>query len=443
MMVDLLQIFGRHFWVNLVLAVAMQWFITLWVGVIRPQNWKLPLKWIGWGLIPAFIGESWALLIPPISALTYLIRHRRKSTLIFVNATIVIFLVVVLINDVCRQVFIELWGLTFTDSVSGVAARLIFQFFIYLLVSVGVSGMRIQPGNLDALEFSRKEQWTVMALLGSLAVLAEMSSLIIHHLQITHAMLTFALSIELVMILLITVSLFAFLQSFFHRQRVRANYQESLLKTRYDRRMSNQVRAIRQFKQNYQGQMLRLGDYLEAEDYEGLADYYQTLSSRWSATHHLVGIEADGLQRLSDPPLKSLLFQKLLAAQNKEREIRLEIPTPIKTLPMNSIELLRIMGILLDNAIEAPIVGDNPTIYCAILDYPDAVELAVANPVSQDNPPQINAFMRAGYTTKGGSHGLGLSTVHEIIDRTENAALQIAIKRGRLYFTVILTKPGR
>ncbi|MCH5464042.1 sensor histidine kinase [Levilactobacillus tujiorum] len=442
-MVDWFQIFGRQFWVNLVLAVTMQWFITLWVGVIRPQNWKLPLKWIGWGLIPAFIGHSWSLLIPPISALTYLIHHRRKSTLIFVNATIVTYLVVVLVNDVCRQVFIELWGVAFTNSVSGLAARLIFQFFIYILFSVGVSGMRLQPGNLDALEFSRKEQWTVVALLGSLALLAEMSSLIIHQLKITHAMLTFALSIELVMILLITVSLFAFLQSFFHRQRVRANAQESRLKHRYDQRMSDQLQAIRQFTHNYQQQMLRLGDYLDAEDYDGLAAYFQTLNSRWSTTHHLVGIEADGLSQLTDPPLKSLLFQKLLAAQNQGREIRLEIPDPVKTIPMDSMQLLRVMGILLDNAIEAPAVGENTTIYCAILDYPTSVELAVANPVSPDNPPKINQFMQAGYTTKGKDHGLGLSTVHDIIDHTDNAALQIAIKRGRLYFTVILTKPGR
>lgn len=442
-MVDLFQIFDRRFWVNLVLAVTMQWFITLWIGVIRPQNWKLPLKWVGWGLIPAFIGQSWSLLIPPISALVYLVHHRRKSALIFVNATIVIYLVVVLINDVCRQVFIELWGLDFTNGASGVAARLIFQFVIYLLISIGVSGMRLQPGNLDALDFSRKEQWTVMGLLASLALLAEMSSLIIHHLQITHAMLTFALSIELVMILLIATSLFAFLQSFFHRQRVRANYQESLLKNRYDRRMSDQVRAIRQFTHNYQQQMLRLGDYLDAEDYEGLATYYQTLSSRWSTTHHLVGLEADGFQQLGDPPLKSLLFQKLLAAQNQGKEVRLEIPDPVKTLPMDSMQLLRVVGILLDNAIEAPVVGDDHTIYCAILDYPGAVELSVANPISTDNPPKINRFMQAGYSTKGENHGLGLSTVQEIVDRTANAALQIANKHGRLFFTVILTKPGR
>lgn len=442
-MVDLFQIFDRRFWVNLVLAVTMQWFITLWIGVIRPQNWKLPLKWVGWGLIPAFIGQSWSLLISPISALVYLVHHRRKSALIFVNATIVIYLVVVLINDVCRQVFIELWGLDFTNGASGVAARLIFQFVIYLLISIGVSGMRLQPGNLDALDFSRKEQWTVMGLLASLALLAEMSSLIIHHLQITHAMLTFALSIELVMILLIAASLFAFLQSFFHRQRVRANYQESLLKNRYDRRMSDQLRAIRQFTHNYQQQMLRLGDYLDAEDYEGLATYYQTLSSRWSTTHHLVGLEADGLQQLGDPPLKSLLFQKLLAAQNQGKEVRLEIPDPVKTLPMDSMQLLRVVGILLDNAIEAPVVGDDHTIYCAILDYPGAVELSVANPISADNPPKINRFMQAGYSTKGENHGLGLSTVQEIVDRTANAALQIANKHGRLFFTVILTKPGR
>ncbi|UIF28663.1 GHKL domain-containing protein [Levilactobacillus brevis] len=442
-MMDLFQIFDRRFWVNLVLAVTMQWFITLWIGVIRPQNWKLPLKWIGWGLIPAFIGQSWSLLIPPISALTYLVHHRRKSALIFVNATIVIYLVVVLINDVCRQVFIELWGVDFTNGVSGVTARLIFQFAIYMLISVGVSGMRLRPGNLDALDFSHKEQWTVMALLASLALLAEMSSLIIHHLRITHAMLTFALSIELVMVLVIAVSLFAFLQSFFHRQHVRADYQESLLKSRYDRRMSDQVRAIRQFTHNYQQQMLRLGDYLDAEDYDGLAAYYQTLSSRWSTTHHLVGLEADGLQRLGDPPFKSLLFQKMLAAQNRGKEMRLEIPDPVKTLPMDSMELLRMMGVLLDNAIEAPTVDDNLTIYCAILDYPGAVEVSVANAVSKTNPPKINRFMQAGYSTKGENHGLGLSTVQDIINRTENASLQIAIKRGRLYFTVILTKPGR
>lgn len=189
--------------------------------------------------------------------------------------------------------------------------------------------------------------------------------------------------------------------------------------------------------------MLRLGDYLDAEDYEGLATYYQTLSSRWSTTHHLVGLEADGLQQLGDPPLKSLLFQKLLAAQNQGKEVRLEIPDPVKTLPMDSMQLLRVVGILLDNAIEAPVVGDDHTIYCAILDYPGAVELSVANPISADNPPKINRFMQAGYSTKGENHGLGLSTVQEIVDRTANAALQIANKHGRLFFTVILTKPGR
>ncbi|WP_125546388.1 sensor histidine kinase [Levilactobacillus lindianensis] len=435
-----LQLFGRQFWTNFVLAMTMQWFLTIWIGLIRPQNWKLPLKWVGWALIPAFIGEPWSLLIPPISALVYLIRH---LALIFVNATIVIFLVVVLINDVTRQVAIELWGRRIADSVSAITARLFFQIFIYSLISLAVSGMHIQPGNLTKLALSRKEQWTVMAMLASLTVLAEMSSLIIHHLQISHAMLTFSLSIELVMVLLISASLFGFLQSFFSRQRMRAKYQETLLRTRYDRRISDQVQAIRQFKQTYQKQMLQLGDYLDANDYEGLATYYETLNQRWQATSHLAGLEADGLQRLGDPALKSLLFQKILAAQNRGRNLHLEIPEAIVSLPMASMDLLRIVGILLDNAIEAPAVGDRSEIYCAILAYPDAYEIAVANPVSTLTPPKINRFMGAGYTTKGNGHGQGLSTVKELIDRTKNAALQVAIKRGMLYFTVILTKPGR
>ncbi|WP_261810659.1 GHKL domain-containing protein [Levilactobacillus humaensis] len=438
-----LQLFGRQFWTNFVLAMTMQWFLTIWIGLIRPQNWKLPLKWVGWALIPAFIGAPWSLLIPPISAWFYLLRHRRHLVLIFVNATIVIFLVVVLINDVTRQVAIELWSRKIADGAPAIAARLLFQIFIYSLISLAVSGMHIQPGNLTKLALSRKEQWTVMAMLASLTVLAETSSRIIHHLQISHAMLTFSLSIELVMVLLISASLFGFLQSFFSRQRMRAKYQETLLRTRYDRRISDQVQAIRQFKQIYQKQMLQLGDYLDAKDYEGLAAYYETLNNRWQATSHLAGLEADGLQQLGDPALKSLLFQKILAAQNQGRDLHLEIPDAIVSLPMASMDLLRIVGILLDNAIEAPIVGDRAELYCAILVYPESYEIAVANPVSPTTPPQINRFLKAGYTTKGNGHGQGLSTVRELIDQTENAALQVAVKRGMLYFTVILTKPGR
>lgn len=437
-----MHIFDTHFWINFVLAMTMQWFWTLWIGVIRPRNWKLPLKWVGWALIPAVIGTSWSLAIPPVSALLYLNHHRPKMSLIFVNATIVIFLVVVLVNDVVRAVTIELFGFVSSQTAPVITGRLVFQVLVYTLCSLAVSGMRIQPGNLEELAFSRKEQWTVMALLASMSVLAQLSTVIIHRLAITHAMMTFALSIELVMILLISMSLFFFLQSFFHRQRVKAGYQELLLRSRYDRRISDQVRAIRQFKQQYQKQMLRLGDYLDTADYDGLTAYFQTLDSRWHATSHVTDLEEDGLQRLSDPPLKSLLFQKILAAQAKGRDLRLEIPNKVRTFPIDSLLLIRIVGILLDNALESAPVAGQQDIHFAILTYPGSVEISVANPVSQEDPPQINRFLTTGYTTKGTGHGQGLKTVQEIVMQTDNASLQIALKRGMLYFTLILTKEG-
>ena len=436
------HLFDQNFWVNFALAMTMQWFWTAWIGEIRPQNWLLPLKWIGWALLPALIGQSWSLVIPPLAALGYLLRHRRYLALIFTNVTIVIFLIVVLINDLAWELTVQLWGSSVAHSALGVGARLLVQLAVYSLVSLGVSGMHIQPGNLDKLALSHKEQWTVLGLLLSLSALVGLSSSIIHQMALTQGMLTFALGIEVLMIGLIVVSLFIFLRSFMVRQRVKADYQATMVQSRYDRRISDQVQTIRDFKQTYQKQMLRLGDYLDAKDYEGLEKYYHTLSARWQTTNELAGIEVDGLQRLNDPPLKNLLFQKILLAQNAHWHFRLEIPDPIQAIPMNNVQLLRVLGILLDNAIEAPLVGSIPEIYCAILDYPDAVEIAVANPVSADNPPAINQFLHAGYTTKGGSHGQGLSTVQEIVDQTPNAALQIKLKRHHLYFTIILTKAG-
>lgn len=439
----MLHWFDQNFWVNFVLALTMQWFWTLWVGEVRPQNWLLPLKWLWWALVAAVIGQEWALVIPPLAALGYLVHRRRYLVVIFTNVTLVITLIVVLVNDLCLQTTIEIWGATFAASFWGIVSRLAVQVLIYSLISLGVAAMHIQPGNLSQLAFSRKEQLTVMTLLVLLGLMASLSGQVIHALDLPHGLLTFALAIESFMVGLIVLSLFFFLRSFFSRQRARINYQESILQTRYDRRISNQVRAIRDFKRTYQKQMLRLGDYLDAEDYQGLADYFKTLDKHWQTTKQLVGLEVDGLQRLNDPPLKSLLFQKILAAQNRGWHFRLEIPDTVQAIPMNNVQLLRVMGVLLDNAVEAPPMGDLPEIYCAILDYPDAVELAVANPVSATDPPKLNRIMEAGYTTKGGSHGLGLSTVKEIIDQTANASLQVALKRGRLYFTVILTKGER
>jgi len=435
-----IHLFDQVFWGYFVLALAMQWFWTLWIGVIRPQNWSLPVKWLAWALIPAVIGEQWALMIPPLSALFYLVRHQRFMALIFTNVTIVIMLIVVLVNDFCYQLTIDFWGRSLANGAVIVSCRLAVQILIYTLISWAVSGMRIKPGNLAKLALSRREQWTVMALLLILSVMAKLSSSVIHQLALPQHLLTFALGIELLMVGLIVTSLFFFLRSFFMRQRAAANYHENLLQTRYDRRISDQVRAIRDFKQTYQKQMLRLGDYLDAEDYVGLETYFKSLDAYWQTSKQLVGLEVDGLQRLNDPPLKSLLFQKILAAQNRGWHFRLEIPDQIQAIPMNNVQLLRVMGVLLDNAIEAPVIGETPELYCAVLDFPDAVELAVANPVSMANPPKINRFMQEGYTTKGENHGLGLSTVQEIVAQTPNAALQIVIKRGRLYFTVILTK---
>ncbi|MCF7522920.1 hypothetical protein L3X07_05230 [Levilactobacillus brevis] len=76
------------------------------------------------------------------------------------------------------------------------------------------------------------------------------------------------------------------------------------------------------------------------------------------------------------------------------------------------------------------------------MNYADAVELVVANPVSSQAPPQLNRIMVAGYTTKGAGHGQGLRTVQDIIAQTPGAALQLALKHDRLYFTVILLKSG-
>ena len=137
--------------------------------------------------------------------------------------------------------------------------------------------------------------------------------------------------------------------------------------------------------------------------------------------------------------LKSLLAFKLISAQEAGIDTIVEVKEPIETLSIDSIILVRTMGIILDNAIEEVETLKEGTIAVALFEDSKAAQIIVQNTCRKDMP-KIHQLKKEGFSTKGNNRGLGLSNMRELINKCDNVMLETTIENDYFIQRLILKK---
>ena len=136
--------------------------------------------------------------------------------------------------------------------------------------------------------------------------------------------------------------------------------------------------------------------------------------------------QMDGLNNIQPFALRSLLTAKLAYMRNKHIQAVLEVLNPMNPCQMIETEdLLRVVGILLDNAAEAA-AGKDGIVRIVFLQEEKELYLAIAN--NYDTVPDISALICKGYTTKGNGRGTGLSSYRKIISRYRGCVSRTYLK---------------
>jgi two-component system sensor histidine kinase AgrC len=107
------------------------------------------------------------------------------------------------------------------------------------------------------------------------------------------------------------------------------------------------------------------------------------------------------------PSLKGLLTVKLLEIYHLELNHRVEIIDPIVEIHMDPVDLSRMFGILMDNAIEAATLSQEKQLGVALVKTSDGVTIIVENSCPEDMLA-IHDMYEENKSTKGPSRGLGL-----------------------------------
>jgi len=186
--------------------------------------------------------------------------------------------------------------------------------------------------------------------------------------------------------------------------------------------------AVRKFKHDFQNILLSLDAYIQDKDLAGLDDYFSSKIKVASAAITKDEFTLASLSKIKVREIKSILTAKLLLAQSANMDIRttVEVSEEINYIPLNSVALVRMLGILLDNAIEALVELGGGELRVSCLSWDAGITFVVQNTCSPQVPPPQQLW-QMGFSTKGKGRGLGLFNLSELVDAHPNVTLGTTI----------------
>lgn len=192
---------------------------------------------------------------------------------------------------------------------------------------------------------------------------------------------------------------------------------------------------IRIFRHDYTNIMASMSIYLNNNDMEGLKTYYETHIFPINLSLAKENDVISRLNKLDILELKGLLSVKINYALELNIIVNLEITEQIEKINMNTLDLIRITGILLDNAIEACQECTPPCIELGIIKSDHSILLIIRNTYIKKEL-DYSSLGNLGITSKGERRGIGLYNVRSLIEKYNNVTMDTEYEDQ--YFTQLI-----
>lgn len=178
---------------------------------------------------------------------------------------------------------------------------------------------------------------------------------------------------------------------------------------------------IRAFKHDFHNIVNGIGGYITAKDIDGLEKYYKSL---FNDCNNINNLSALNPEIINNPSIYAILADKYTKANSKNIQIELGIFLDLNSLNIDTYELTRILGILLDNSIEAAQECERKYISVRFLmDNRMNRQLIIVENTYNNKDVDTYKIFEKSYTTKPHNTGLGLWEVNKILKKNDNLAI--------------------
>ena len=183
---------------------------------------------------------------------------------------------------------------------------------------------------------------------------------------------------------------------------------------------------IRGFRHDYTGMLISLRMAIESKDLQEIDRVYSEVLVKANQKLRSDKYTYFDLNNIEDSALRSLIAQSIVNAKTNDVEYTLEVKDIITPLSMELLDLVRVMSVLLNNAVEGAVESYQKQLEVAIIKL-DLETLVVIQNSCKKRKVKSEDLFELGFSTKGRHRGLGLNNVKEILGKYDNVILETEI----------------
>lgn len=225
-----------------------------------------------------------------------------------------------------------------------------------------------------------------------------------------------------------TIVIIISIRSYISRAESKRKQQEFDTLQEYTSQIEAMYSSIRAFKHDYVNIMTSISGYLEEQDIKGLSDYFYKEVLPLSNQVTMSDFKLNQLMNIKLPEIKSIISSKLTYAHEIGITVDIEIRDTVEQIPIDHIDLTRIVGIFLDNAIEAALETEHPWIAFVMYQQDSSTSILISNNFI-DHGISSSDFNKLSVSTKGANRGIGLHNVSKLVEKYPATIWENEIKK--------------
>ena len=201
-----------------------------------------------------------------------------------------------------------------------------------------------------------------------------------------------------------------------------------------DARLKNEILTaqydgVREIRHNFSNFVQALYGYIAVKDLHGIEEMCKSASKE---TINAVDEQIISLRKIKNPALINLVITKYEIARQNCVKMNIDVKTNFYDDNMSMYDLCKVLGILLDNAIEAASLSEEKIVDFKFIENKKCKKkiFIIENTYVLLKDFDIDKIYSKGYTTKNSElqkHGLGLWSVSKIVESNDRIKIKTKV----------------
>lgn len=187
--------------------------------------------------------------------------------------------------------------------------------------------------------------------------------------------------------------------------------------------------SVRMLRHDFRNIISSAMGYIHENDMENLKVYFEKEIIPAVSVQAADSAVIEALSNLQAPELKGFLYEKWQDAAARKVEFRCETGEKLEVTGMKIVDLVRILGIYLDNAVEAAEFSKGRKVWILFIREEGGILIRIENTYDGETP-ELGQMEQEGYSTKGEGRGLGLYSARQILDKYPSVICETSIEEG-------------